>query len=108
MWNLITNLSCHAVANLYASYNSYRALKNNASNVQLIHILITWLFTTVFLMVSENVLDPLFGQWVPFYFFMKLLIVGWMVYPGTRGACYVFAKYVEPALPTVPRRPTPS
>ncbi|PXF47611.1 hypothetical protein BWQ96_02590 [Gracilariopsis chorda] len=108
MGNIVTNLACHAIAGLYSSYASYRALKRNVSNAHLVNLLTTWLVTTVFLLLTDNIVDPVFGPWFPFYFPAKLLLIVWMVYPGTRGACYVFVRYIEPTFQRVAIRAFPS
>lgn len=83
---------------LHASYTCYKALKSNTSNADLVDKLIAWMVTASFLIVAQNVLDPLLGFWFPMYYLIKLIFVAWLVAPRSKGAVLVFVRYVEPAM----------
>lgn len=87
-----------AVGMLYPSYSCYKALKYNATNIELLEHLVRWAIAVAFVTISQAVLDPLFAFWLPFYHVAKLGITIWLVAPQTKGATTIFVKYVEPFL----------
>lgn len=86
----------HAIINLYLSYDSYRALKQDLSNLELVVRLITWLVGTVYLNVCHIVLDPLFSTWLPMYHFAKVAVALWLIHPSTLGAYLIFVTRLNP------------
>lgn len=89
-------LHSHAVINLYFSYENYRALKQDVSNLELVARLITWLVATVYVTVCNLVLDPLFSMWLPMYHFAKVGIALWLIHPSTMGGYLLFVTQISP------------
>lgn len=85
------------IAFAYPSYMSYRALKLNVPNSDILSRLTCWAVVAGFCILCKSLLDPLFGFWVPFYYPLKVSFVWWLAVPSTNGAELMLTRFVEPA-----------
>ncbi|OIT38074.1 PREDICTED: HVA22-like protein e [Nicotiana attenuata] len=52
-----------------------------------------WIFYS-FLTLMEMVLQPVL-EWIPIWYDVKLIFVGWLVLPQFRGAAFIYDKFVR-------------
>ncbi|XP_057494559.1 uncharacterized protein LOC130779775 [Actinidia eriantha] len=79
---------------------SYRAIETN-SNSDMRNLVAYWI---IFSLIS--IFELVFGRlinWLPFWPYMKLLAICWLVVPHFNGACYVYECLLRPCLSVNPR-----
>ncbi|KAE9610153.1 hypothetical protein Lal_00006364 [Lupinus albus] len=95
-WLFITQL--HSVAGplltlLYPLYASVIAIEST-SKLDDEQWLAYWIIYS-FLTLTEMVLQPLL-EWIPIWYSVKLLLVAWLVLPQTKGAAFLYERFVRP------------
>lgn len=80
---------------LYPAYESYKAVKS-ANVRQYVRWMMYWVIFAIFTTV-ETFTDILLS-WVPFYYEIKVGFVVWLLSPYTKGAAFLYRKFVHPML----------
>lgn len=81
---------------LYPAYRSYKTVKTK--NVrEYVKWMMYWIVFAVFL-CTEALLDFFVSFWFPFYYEVKILFVIWLLSPYTKGASFVYRKFIHPLL----------
>jgi TB2/DP1, HVA22 family len=83
---------------VYPSYCSYRAIKQNATNTELVSRLTCWAFVAGATLLANCVFDPLLGFWIPAYYPAKVAFIAWLAFPQSGAAEMLLMRYIEPAL----------
>ncbi|XP_052771971.1 receptor expression-enhancing protein 1-like isoform X2 [Mya arenaria] len=80
---------------LYPAYASYKAVKTK--NVkEYVKWMMYWIVFALFCAV-ETFAD-VFLSWIPFYYEIKIIFVFWLLSPVTKGASFIYRKFVHPQL----------
>lgn len=80
---------------LYPAYASYKAVKS--ANVRLyVRWMMYWIIYAIF--VTVETFTDLLLSWVPFYYEIKVGFLIWLLSPYTKGAAFLYRKYVHPFL----------
>lgn len=81
---------------LYPAYRSYKAVKTK--NVrEYVKWMMYWIVFALFL-CTEALTDIFLSFWFPFYYETKILFVLWLLSPYTKGASFLYRKFVHPTL----------
>ena len=80
----------------YPTYHAYRAIKYELGPSAELQMLIVLLITTAFIQLTNVILDPVFGDWLPFYHLAKIMFVIWLAVLNPKGAIYLYSEKVEP------------
>ncbi|XP_033015076.1 receptor expression-enhancing protein 4 isoform X1 [Lacerta agilis] len=80
---------------LYPAYASYKAVKTKNIR-EYVRWMMYWIVFALF-MVTEALSD-IFISWFPFYYEIKMGFVMWLLSPYTRGAGWLYRKFVHPTL----------
>ncbi|GAB2289373.1 HVA22-like protein e, variant 2 [Dionaea muscipula] len=94
-WLLLSHL--HSIAGpvvmlLYPLYASVMAIES-PSKVDDEQWLAYWILYS-FITLLEMVLQPLL-EWIPIWYWLKLLLMSWLVLPQFRGAAFIYEKFVR-------------
>ncbi|KAK9278931.1 hypothetical protein L1049_028512 [Liquidambar formosana] len=94
-WTVITHL--HTIAGpvtmlLYPLYASVIALEST-SKLDDEQWLAYWILYSILTLV-EMLLQPVL-EWIPIWYDVKLLLVAWLVLPQTRGAAFIYDRFVR-------------
>ncbi|XBW37839.1 hypothetical protein QEN19_003414 [Hanseniaspora menglaensis] len=84
---------CNTIGFIYPSYLSLKALKTVSKNDDT-ELLVYWVvygFFNVIEFWSKSILG-----WIPFYFFFKTLFLIYIAVPQTKGANFVYNKFIVP------------
>jgi receptor expression-enhancing protein 1/2/3/4 len=81
------------IGTLYPGYRSYKSLIN-ADLREVVSCLRYWIVFSIFL-ACETVTDIVLS-WFPFYYWIKILIVLWMISPA--GSTLLYKRFVQPVL----------
>ncbi|CAF0968644.1 unnamed protein product [Adineta steineri] len=81
------------IGTLYPGYRSYKSLINSDLR-EVVNCLRYWIVFSIFL-ACETVTDILLS-WFPFYYWIKIFIVLWMISPA--GSTLLYKRFVQPAL----------
>jgi len=81
------------IGTLYPGYRSYKSLINSDLR-EVVSCLRYWIVFSIFL-ACETVTDVLLS-WFPFYHWIKILIVLWMISPA--GSTVLYKRFVQPVL----------
>ncbi|KAL2119906.1 hypothetical protein VTJ04DRAFT_6867 [Mycothermus thermophilus] len=95
MFDLIPNLLSSVASFLFPVFASYKALKTS-DPAQLTPWLMYWVVLS-FVVLFENWTGWILF-WVPFYAYIRLLFLLYLVLPQTQGARYLYETYVHPKL----------
>lgn len=81
---------------LYPAYRSYKAVKTK--NVrEYVKWMMYWIVFAIFL-CAEALMDIFVAFWFPFYYEAKILFVLWLLAPYTKGASFIYRKFIHPTL----------
>ncbi|XP_039250136.2 uncharacterized protein LOC120327842 isoform X1 [Styela clava] len=80
---------------LYPAYESYKAVKS-ANVRQYVRWMMYWVIFALFITV-ETFTDILLS-WLPFYYEIKVGFLIWLLSPYTKGAAFLYRKFVHPTL----------
>lgn len=81
---------------LYPAYRSYKTVKTK--NVrEYVKWMMYWIVFAMFLCL-EALADIFVSFWFPFYYEAKILFVIWLLSPYTKGASFVYRKFIHPLL----------
>uniref|UniRef100_T1H073 Receptor expression-enhancing protein n=1 Tax=Megaselia scalaris TaxID=36166 RepID=T1H073_MEGSC len=92
---MVSRMLALLIGILYPAYGSYRALKYSKYD-EIKQWLIYWVVFAVFTFF-ETVTD-FAVPWFPFYREIKLLIILWLVSPGTDGSSVLYGQIILPTL----------
>jgi hypothetical protein len=81
------------IGTLYPGYRSYKSLINSDIR-EVVNCLRYWIVFSIFL-ACETVTDVLLS-WFPFYYWIKIFIVLWMISPA--GSTLLYKRFVQPVL----------
>ncbi|CAF0765919.1 unnamed protein product [Adineta ricciae] len=81
------------IGTLYPGYRSYKSLINSDLR-EVVNCLRYWIVFSIFL-ACETVTDILLS-WFPFYYWIKIFIVLWMISPA--GSTVLYKRFVQPVL----------
>jgi len=81
------------IGTLYPGYRSYKSLINSDLR-EVVNCLRYWIVFSIFL-ACETVTDVLLS-WFPFYYWIKIVIVLWMISPA--GSTVLYKRFVQPVL----------
>ncbi|XP_014666527.1 PREDICTED: receptor expression-enhancing protein 1-like isoform X2 [Priapulus caudatus] len=81
---------------LYPAYASYKAVKTKNVN-EYVKWMMYWIVFALFTAV-ETFADVLVSFWMPFYYEIKIVFVLWLLSPATRGASFLYRKFLHPTL----------
>jgi len=81
------------IGTLYPGYKSYKSLINSDLR-EVVNCLRYWIVFSIFL-ACETVTDILLS-WFPFYYWIKIFIVLWMISPA--GSTVLYKRFVQPVL----------
>ncbi|KAG2374235.1 hypothetical protein C9374_011072 [Naegleria lovaniensis] len=90
-----TQLICHLVAFILPAYASFKAIRSPQSNDDK-QWLIYWIIYALIHVFEYYLLVVV--VFIPFYWEIKFFFVIWLIAPQTRGATFLYTKYVEPFL----------
>ncbi|CDW53889.1 TB2 DP1 HVA22 domain containing protein [Trichuris trichiura] len=94
--NFLSKLLTLTCGTLYPAYRSYKAVRSK--NVrEYVKWMMYWIVFALFLNI-EVVADIFLGLWLPFYYECKIMFVLWLISPYTRGASFLYRKFVHPLL----------
>jgi len=80
---------------LYPAYASYKAVKTK--NVkEYVKWMMYWIVFALF--CALETFTDVFLSWVPFYYEIKIIFVFWLLSPVTKGASFLYRKFVHPQL----------
>ncbi|XP_072026544.1 uncharacterized protein [Amphiura filiformis] len=92
---IISRLVVLMFGTLYPAYSSYKAVKTR--NVkEYVKWMMYWIVFALFTCV-ETIAD-IFASILPFYYEAKILFIFWLISPWTKGATYLYRKFVHPTL----------
>ncbi|KAG2678498.1 hypothetical protein I3843_11G004900 [Carya illinoinensis] len=95
LWTLITqvhSLSGPVLMLLYPLYASVMAIEST-SKLDDEQWLAYWILYS-FLSLMEMLLQPIL-EWIPIWYDVKLLFMGWLVLPQFLGAAFLYERYVR-------------
>ncbi|CAF3780846.1 unnamed protein product [Rotaria sp. Silwood1] len=81
------------IGTLYPGYRSYKSLIN-ADLREVVNCLRYWIVFSIFI-ACETVTD-VFLSWFPFYYWIKIILVLWMISPA--GSTLLYKRFVQPVL----------
>jgi receptor expression-enhancing protein 1/2/3/4 len=81
------------IGTLYPGYRSYKSLINSDLR-EVVSCLRYWIVFSIFI-ACETVTDVLLS-WFPFYYWIKIFIVLWMISPA--GSTLLYKRFVQPVL----------
>lgn len=83
---------CSIVGFLYPAYKSFEAVesKNRGDDVQWLTYWIVYAFFSIIC-----VFEPILVYWIPFYFAFKLAFLLWCMLPQTKGAKFLYDKFLK-------------
>jgi len=85
-----------AVGTLYPAYASYKAVRTK--NVkEYVRWMMYWI-VYAFFSSAEPFADIFIGFWFPFYYYLKLGILCWLMAPATNGSSLLYKKFIHPSL----------
>jgi len=85
-----------AVGTLYPAYASYKAVRTK--NVkEYVRWMMYWIVYAFFSSV-EPFADIFIGFWFPFYYYVKLGMLCWLMAPATNGSSLLYKKFIHPSL----------
>lgn len=93
--SMISRLLTILIGVLYPAYGSYRALKLSRYD-EIKQWLVYWVVFAAFT-ICESFADFIIA-WIPLYREFKLLIVLWLVSPGTDGSSLLYGELIFPLL----------
>ncbi|GLI69129.1 hypothetical protein VaNZ11_013684 [Volvox africanus] len=94
MWSLsLSYYLCLITQVVYPTYASLKAIQSvsKVDDTQWLTYWVIYAISTTFEAVAEFVLE-----WIPLYYEIKLLIIIWMIAPGTQGARKLYEEYILP------------
>jgi len=86
---------CNLIGFVYPVYASFKALKSESKDDDS-QWLTYWVVYGFFTLI-ESLSDVLLF-WIPFYYLLKIIFLIWCFLPATKGATFLFKKFIEPAL----------
>lgn len=93
---LLSRLVILTAGTLYPAYRSYKAVKTK--NVrEYVKWMMYWIVFAMFLCI-ETLADVFVAFWFPFYYEVKILFVIWLLSPYTKGASFLYRKFIHPTL----------
>ncbi|CAF1046899.1 unnamed protein product [Rotaria sordida] len=81
------------IGTLYPGYRSYKSLINSDLR-EVVNCLRYWIVFSVFI-ACETITD-IFLSWFPFYYWIKIFLVLWMISPA--GSTLLYKRFVQPVL----------
>ncbi|CAF3332808.1 unnamed protein product [Rotaria sp. Silwood2] len=81
------------IGTLYPGYRSYKSLINSDLR-EVVNCLRYWIVFSIFI-ACETVTD-IFLSWFPFYYWLKICLVLWMISPA--GSTLLYKRFVQPVL----------
>ncbi|CAF1109852.1 unnamed protein product [Didymodactylos carnosus] len=81
------------IGTLYPAYKSYKALMTSDLKA-VVNCLRYWIVFAIFIAV-ETITDIILS-WFPFYYWMKICVVLWMISPA--GSTFIYKRFVQPVL----------
>src|SRR4051812_41717462 len=69
----------------------------NFSVLEYVKWMMYWIVFAAFLTV-EIFADILISFWLPFYYWIKIVFLFWLLSPWTKGASVIYRKFIHPAL----------
>ncbi|XP_006825942.1 receptor expression-enhancing protein 1-like [Saccoglossus kowalevskii] len=92
---IISRLVILVFGTLYPAYASYKAVKTR--NVkEYVKWMMYWIVFALFTCI-ETVSD-IFASLIPCYYEAKILFIFWLLSPWTKGASYLYRKFIHPTL----------
>jgi len=89
-------LLSHVVGSLYPAYASYKAVRTK--NVkEYVRWMMYWIVLAFFNTI-EPFTDIFIGFWFPFYYWLKIGVLVWLLAPASNGASLLYKKFIHPNL----------
>ncbi|KAI4267863.1 MAG: hypothetical protein L6R38_008059 [Xanthoria sp. 2 TBL-2021] len=95
MFDIIPNLLSSVVTILFPIFASYKALRTS-DPAQLTPWLMYWVVISCFSLVEYWTFFIV--SWVPFYAYLRLFLLSYLVLPQTQGARLIYQSYIHPFL----------
>jgi receptor expression-enhancing protein 1/2/3/4 len=90
------DLLSHVVGSLYPAYASYKAVRTK--NVkEYVRWMMYWIVLAFFNSI-EPFADIFIGFWFPFYYWLKIGVLVWLLAPHSNGASLLYKKFIHPSL----------
>lgn len=93
----LSQCACQFFGLLYPAYASFKAIKSSSADDHK-QWLMYWLVFSFFHLMEYFLVIIL--VWIPFYWEIKCLFLFWLQYPDTRGASYIYLRWIRPVLKT--------
>ncbi|XP_033119406.1 uncharacterized protein T19C3.4-like [Anneissia japonica] len=92
---IVSRLVVLVFGTLYPAYSSYKAIKSR--NVkEYVKWMMYWIVFAIFSCVET--FSDIFAAIIPFYYEAKILFIFWLISPWTKGATYMYRKFIHPTL----------
>ncbi|XP_071946964.1 uncharacterized protein [Antedon mediterranea] len=92
---IVSRLVVLVFGTLYPGYSSYKAIKSR--NVkEYVKWMMYWIVFALFSCVET--FSDIFAAIIPFYYEAKILFIFWLISPWTKGATYLYRKFIHPTL----------
>ncbi|KAL8774516.1 MAG: hypothetical protein Q9209_000889 [Squamulea sp. 1 TL-2023] len=95
MFDIIPNLLSSIITILFPIFASYKALRTS-DPAQLTPWLMYWVVISCFSLVEYWTFFVV--SWIPFYAYLRLILLSYLVLPQTQGARLIYQSYIHPFL----------